>query len=91
MANALKHSGANRIIVALSCESSEVQLRLKDDGSGFDSLTVGQASSGHFGLLDMRERAEKIGAHFSLTSQLGHGTEILLLIADMTTNNSSNH
>ncbi len=91
LANALKHSGAKRIIVALSYELSKVQLRLRDDGNGFDFLTVGQASSGHFGLLDMRERAEKIGAHFSLTSRLGHGTEILLLINDVTTNNSSSH
>ena len=54
-------------------------------------ITVGQASSGHFGLLDMRERAEKIGAHFSLHQpDSGHGTEILLLITDATTNNSSN-
>jgi signal transduction histidine kinase len=36
----------------------------------------------------MRERAEKIGARFSLTSRPGHGTEILLLITDVTTNHS---
>jgi signal transduction histidine kinase len=91
LANALKHSGAKRIMVALRYESSKVQLRLNDDGNGFDSLAVGQASNGHFGLLDMRERAEKIGARFSLSSQLGHGTEILLTITEVTTNNSANH
>jgi signal transduction histidine kinase len=88
LANALKHSGAQKIIVALSYESSQIQLRLHDDGNGFDLLTVGQATGGHFGLLDMRERAEKIGARFSLTSRPGHGTEILLLITDVTTNHS---
>jgi signal transduction histidine kinase len=87
LANALKHSGANRIIVALNYESSQVQLRLQDNGNGFDLLKVGQATSGHFGLLDMRERAEKIAARFTLNSRPGHGTEILLLIADVTTNN----
>jgi len=86
LANSLKHSGAKKIIVALSYESSQIQLRLHDDGNGFNFLTVGQASSGHFGLLDMRERAEKIGARFSLTSWPGHGTEILLLITDVATN-----
>jgi signal transduction histidine kinase len=50
-------------------------------------LKVGHATSGHFGLLDMRERAEKIAARFTLNSRPGHGTEILLLIADVTTNN----
>jgi signal transduction histidine kinase len=91
LANALKHSGAKKIIVALSYESSKVQLRIHDDGNGFDFLTVGQASGGHFGLLDMRERAEKIGARFSLTSQPEYGTEILLLITDVTTNDFPSH
>jgi signal transduction histidine kinase len=87
LANALKHSGANRIIVALNYESAQVQLRLQDNGNGFDLLKVGQATSGHFGLLDMRERAEKIAARFTLNSRPGHGTEILLVIADVTINN----
>ena len=91
LANALKHSGAKKIVVALTYEPSQVGLRLHDDGNGFDFPNVGQASSGHFGLLDMRERAEKIGARFSLTSRTGYGTEILLLITDVTANNSPNH
>ena len=90
IANALKHSGAKKIVVALTYEPSQIRLRLQDDGNGFEFSNAGQASSGHFGLLDMRERAEKIGAHFSLTSRTGHGTEILLLITDVTANNSSN-
>lgn len=82
LANALKHSGAKKITVALSYEPSQVQLRLHDDGNGFDLLAVGQASGGHFGLLDMRERAEKIGGHFTLNSKPGIGTEILITIND---------
>ncbi|MGH7989497.1 MAG: sensor histidine kinase, partial [Limisphaerales bacterium] len=84
LANALKHSGAKKIIVALSYEPSQVRLRLHDDGNGFDLPTVGQASGGHFGLLDMRERAEKIGGHFTLNSKPGIGTEILITITDST-------
>jgi len=91
LANALKHSGAKKIIVALTYEPLQVRLCLQDDGSGFDFHHAGQASSGHFGLLDMRERAEKIGARFSLTSRTGCGTEILLVITDVSANNSSNH
>jgi signal transduction histidine kinase len=89
LANSLKHSGAKKIIVALSYESSQVQLRLEDNGSGFDISTVGQAAGGHFGLLDIRERAEKIGAHFSLDSRPGQGTEILLIITDGMTNDQA--
>ncbi len=91
LANSLKHSGAKKIVVALRYESSQIQLRLHDNGHGFDFPSAGQASSGHFGLLDMRERAEKIGARFSLASQPGHGTEILLLITDGTANDFPDH
>jgi signal transduction histidine kinase len=76
LANALKHSGAKKIRLALDYGSSQIQLRLRDDGRGFDPSAADQASGGHFGLLDMQERAEKIGACFTLTSQPGHGTEI---------------
>ena len=88
LANALKHSGAKKIVVALNYESPDVQLRLRDDGRGFDRATAGQASGGHFGLLDMRERAEKIGARFSLHSRPGHGTEILITVASTPANGS---
>jgi signal transduction histidine kinase len=80
LANACQHSGAKKIIVALNYESSQVHLCLRDNGIGFDRATVGQASGGHFGLLDMRERAEKIGASFSLHSGPGCGTEILITV-----------
>jgi signal transduction histidine kinase len=88
IANSLKHSQTKQITLDLSFEPSQVRLRLRDSGAGFDLHTAGQPSSGHFGLLDMRERAEKIGAHFSLTSRPGNGTEILLIIADVTKNDS---
>ena len=65
IANALKHSGAKKIAVTLNYESTQASTSaFSDDGTGFDIATAGQASGGHFGLLDMRERAEKIGARF---------------------------
>jgi two-component system, NarL family, response regulator len=86
LANALKHSGAKKISVALNCEPSQVQLHLRDDGKGFDPTTVGQASGGHFGLLDMRERTEKIGGQFFLNSRPDGGTEILVRVIFATVN-----
>lgn len=91
LANALKHSGAKTITVALNYEPSRVQLRIYDNGNGFDLSTAGQAGGGHFGLLDMRERAEKIGASFSLNSQPGQGTEVLLFISNDDMNDSAGH
>ena len=80
LVNAFKHSRAKKIVVGLNYETKQVQLRIHDDGAGFDFQGVGSASSGHFGLLDMRERAEKIGGRFSLNSKPGSGTEILITL-----------
>ncbi|HUC85756.1 MAG TPA: sensor histidine kinase [Candidatus Acidoferrales bacterium] len=82
LANALKHSAAQKIDVTLNYQPSLVQLIIHDHGRGFDPAAAGQPGSGHFGLLDMRERAEKIAARFSLTSRPGAGTEISLELAD---------
>ena len=70
--------------MSLNYETKQVQLRIHDDGAGFDFQTAGSANGGHFGLLDMRERAEKIGARFSLISQPGSGTEILVTVTTVT-------
>src|SRR5262249_17056844 len=72
VANAVKHGKARRITIELSYASSEVRLRVQDDGSGF---AVEQGSpSGHFGLLDMRERAQSMGSLLKVQSEPGHGS-----------------
>lgn len=91
LANALKHSGATKITVSLDYERASVQLRICDNGSGFDFPSPGHAGDGHFGLLDMRERAEKIGAGFSLNTRPGQGTEVVLSIAGAPMNDSASH
>jgi signal transduction histidine kinase len=80
LVNAFKHSGARKIVVSLNYKTDEVQLGIRDDGAGFDLQTARAANGGHFGLLNMRERAEKIGARFSLSSQPGDGTEIIVTV-----------
>lgn len=61
--NAVKHSGARRIDVALSAPESRLTLRVTDGGRGFDPL----ASSGTgIGLISMRERVELNGGQLSV-------------------------
>jgi len=55
-------------------------LSIRDDGCGFD---LERTASGHYGLSMMRERAEAIGARLSITSQLGHGTELTIRWAEV--------
>jgi two-component system nitrate/nitrite sensor histidine kinase NarX len=57
-------------------EVSSVEMRISDDGIGFD---LGEPSPpGHYGLGMMLERAESVGAQLIVTSQTGHGTEVKL-------------
>ncbi len=73
--NVAKHTKASHIHIGLDLEGPVIELRIRDDGRGFDPT---QAVSGHYGLSMMRERAEAVGALLSITSQPGHGTELTL-------------
>jgi PAS domain S-box-containing protein len=73
--NIAKHAGASRVDIQLQYETGAVELRIRDDGRGFDPE---QTPPGHYGLSMMRERAAAMGATLSITSQPGHGTEIVI-------------
>jgi signal transduction histidine kinase len=74
--NALKHAGASRIDIALHLEPPNLHLRIKDNGRGFDQHDVFSSRAGHFGVIGMRERAERIGGALRLTGNPGGGTEV---------------
>jgi len=71
--NIAKHARASRVDIQLKQEGAVIELRIRDDGKGFD---IEQSFSGHYGLGMMRERAEAAGALLTVTSQPGHGTEL---------------
>jgi signal transduction histidine kinase len=74
VANAVKHGQASRIQIELQYCSESVILRVGDDGHGFNP---DQASAvGHFGMLDMRERAESMGSQLQIDSAADRGTHI---------------
>lgn len=75
LSNIAKHSKANRVDIFLTQEKPTIGIRIRDDGAGFDPEKI---PSGHYGLSMMRERAEGIGATFSVSSQPDHGTEVVL-------------
>jgi PAS domain S-box-containing protein len=74
--NAVKHAHARQIRLGLYCQPGRVTLGISDNGRGFDSE---QVRPGHFGLSIMRERAQAIGAEFSLETEPGEGTEITVI------------
>ena len=74
--NVAKHAGASKVEIYeiyLTQEDAAIELRIRDDGRGFDPE---QTTSGHYGLSMMRERAEAVGALLLINSQPGRGTEL---------------
>jgi signal transduction histidine kinase len=75
LANAARHSGASKILVALDQDEDSIRLRVSDDGEGFNPLAVDTSS--HFGLQLMRERSELAGGSLVVSSGMGEGTLVL--------------
>ena len=78
--NVLKHAGASTIAVRLHAEARKLYLRIADNGHGFEQEGVFSSHGGHFGLLGMRERAERIGGEFRLDSRPGAGTQVEIMV-----------
>jgi PAS domain S-box-containing protein len=77
--NVTKHARATQVTVSLRSQPEEVELRIRDDGRGFD---LGRVQPGRLGLDILRERAEAIGATLQITSQADQGTEIEVIWSD---------
>ncbi len=73
--NIAKHSKASQVDIVLKEEEALIELRVRDDGQGFDPQ---QRNPGHYGLGMMEERAESVGAMLSVTSQPGQGTQLIM-------------
>jgi signal transduction histidine kinase/ligand-binding sensor domain-containing protein len=78
LTNALKHSQGGEVEMVLSFEDGRVELRVRDNGRGFDTQEAATRSRAGFGLNSMRERAEQMGGRFTVTSRPGAGTEVVL-------------
>jgi signal transduction histidine kinase len=75
MNNIAKHSGARHVEAHLECRPGQLDLRIQDDGLGFE---VDSVPPGHMGIAIMRERAASVGATLKVESQPGQGTTVRL-------------
>ncbi|MBN1304384.1 MAG: PAS domain S-box protein [Anaerolineales bacterium] len=73
--NIAKHAKASQVEIILKQEGPAIELCIRDNGQGFDTE---KELSGHYGLEMMRERSEAAGALLSITSQINHGTELVI-------------
>jgi len=81
VANAVHHSAATEIKVLIHYAAGAVSLAVHDNGCGFNLRT--SPMKGHFGLLGMHERANKMNATLAIESDPGRGTTVRVT-ADLT-------
>lgn len=80
LSNVSRHSGATEAEVQWVVQGPlRAMLRIRDNGCGFDTHAE---HPGHFGLENMRSRAEEIGAVMTLVSAPGRGTDLIVQWGD---------
>jgi len=76
--NIAKHANVKKAEVLLTGTDEGIQLCVKDNGVGFDPVSV--RGKGGLGLASMEERVRLIHGEFSIQSKSGRGTTIELWI-----------
>jgi signal transduction histidine kinase len=76
--NVERHSGATRVQVLLRDVAPDVVLSVVDDGIGIGGEGDARSlqTNGHYGLIGMAERGERIGATVRVAGQRGAGTTV---------------
>ena len=74
VSNAIKHGRATRIIVALEGAAGRVQVRVRDNGSGFSTKSPGTKG---MGLRIMQSRAGMIGGTLSVEKNAAGGVTVI--------------
>jgi signal transduction histidine kinase len=77
LANVMRHSGARRARVSISCRDDRLTVVIADEGIGFD---VAHLPESGIGLAGMMERARLIGGHFSIESAPEAGTRVTVSV-----------
>ena len=78
--NVAKHSGADKVKLAIKKEQNTLVFMVEDNGSGFDiinALSPKQTEKG-WGIIGMKERTELSGGCFSIESTMEKGTKVLI-------------
>ena len=75
--NAIRHSGAARIVLHLQTVDGRIVLEVRDDGTGFDPQAT-EVRGRRLGLSSMEERARRLDGQLVIASTAGAGTTVRL-------------
>ncbi|MGN6386546.1 MAG: ATP-binding protein [Verrucomicrobiota bacterium] len=75
MSNSLRHGAASKTVISMRLIDGHIRFEVQDDGTGFNQDAV---KGKGFGLRNMAKRSHDLGAVFSISSEFGKGTRIVL-------------
>lgn len=78
--NAFRHANGGSVEVEINYVSGNLRLLVSDDGCGIDPELLRSGREGHWGLANMRERAERVGGKLEVLSRVNSGTVVQLWI-----------
>jgi two-component system nitrate/nitrite sensor histidine kinase NarX len=79
LTNIRKHSDAENVRIMMRANGSDsYEVLIEDDGVGFSKPQTSYHTGEHIGLSIMRDRAKRFGAEFTVESEPGEGTRIVL-------------
>jgi signal transduction histidine kinase len=71
--NVVKYSGAKNVIVHFIIKEDKFQLKVSDDGVGFNTFEKMNIGNG---LMNMQTRMSQLGCHFAIYSEQGKGCSV---------------
>jgi signal transduction histidine kinase len=78
--NAFKHSEGSSVRVETLYGRDTFRMRISDDGVGMEPGLFEKGRAGHWGMIHMHERAQKIGARLEVRSEKDRGTTLELTL-----------
>lgn len=87
--NAIKHAEAANLKIICTYEDTGFRLEIIDDGKGFGEKDVFSTLNGHFGIVGMMERAEKVGGELRVQENPTGGTKIVFASRNAAANTKS--
>ena len=80
--NIIKHAKAEKIAVHIIYDLDKLQLTISDDGQGVNLTPLNENDRSGFGLgiRNMHNRAKLIGADFNMSSSIGKGSEVKIIL-----------
>jgi signal transduction histidine kinase len=73
LTNIARYAQAQHAAISFCPGDHTLDIKVRDDGVGFDPAQIG---AGHYGLIGLRERARLIGGTLNIESAPGQGTTL---------------